>query len=167
MKKTKPKYIGTIAFLIAVVVCLFFTAHAGALVTEYARTINEQAAKRAMFYADEVALGVRETCDDFRREVDFVAEKLSECVSERETAEELKKLYLSGIASDTFLTVFYLKDGEFTSLYLLVNVKAGPSAGSRVTVRCPAPSSVTVKETVRVIEGSLETPGALPLSAIV
>lgn len=113
MKKTKPKYIGTIAFLIAVVVCIFFTAHAGALVTEYARTINEHAAKRAMFYADEVALGVRETCDDFRREADFVAEKLSECVSERETAEELKKLYLSGIASDTFLTVFYLKDGEF------------------------------------------------------
>lgn len=45
--------------------------------------------------------------------------------------------------------------------------KAGPSAGSRVTVRRPAPSSVTVKETVRVLAGSLATPGALPLSRMV
>jgi len=114
MKNNSPKYAGTITFFIAVVICVCFIAHAAAIGAEYARGVNDRAAARAEVYAEKVALGVEEICEDFKMEAAFVADRLSECPTEKETSESLKKIYLNGIANDTFITVFYLKNGVFT-----------------------------------------------------
>ncbi len=113
MKNKFFKIAGNVAFLVAVIFCACFIVYMASLGAEYSRGVSARATVRAEYYAGEVALGVSDACDDFRREATYIAGILAGCETKEETTDEFKKIYLSGIANDRFITVFYLKDGSF------------------------------------------------------
>ena len=116
MKNFLRKNVGTIAFFIAVVISVCFIAHAAVLGTEYSKGVQQRASDRAAFYTEEVAYGVKERCDEFKRETAFMASKLSGFDTKEEALEEFKNIYLLGLAKDDFITAFYLKNGMFMSI---------------------------------------------------
>ena len=113
MKNKFFKLAGNVSFFIAVAFCVCFIVYVASLGAEYSRGVTERAAARSQYYTEEVTFAVEKTCDDFKREANYIANRLSSYDTSDDFSEQFKEMYLSGIANDRFITVFYLKDGEF------------------------------------------------------
>ncbi len=114
MKKLRIKNAGGLAFGVAVLICVFFLVHVLSLGSEYSSGVNNQAAERASFYAEDQARYIEAQCDAVKEQAIFFATKLQECDTQASVTERLTDLHATARKADQmFLAAFcFTVDGK-------------------------------------------------------
>lgn len=112
MKNFCKKYLGILAFIGAVIVCVAFLMYTVSLVAEYSSDVNVQAMERAEFYAKEQSAEVAHQLNGLRNEAAALAERLSHCTDEEAVLQTLDAVLSDARRDADLLDVLYVKDGQ-------------------------------------------------------
>lgn len=114
MKKIRSSAIGEFAFLIAILICVYFFIHVISIGVNFNKDIGYRGAERAEIYIDRQGNYVKEICDEYIRESDFLAMQV-----ERYDSVDKLESFLSNYKNDSFLakksvlkTICYVSDNS-------------------------------------------------------
>ena len=102
-------------FAVMALICAFFLVHVTSLSAVYSAGVNDEAQRRAGYYADETSLFLGNRCESLLREAEFFATKLSAAESEEDAKLITKDFYLSESRDTLFLTVYRFVGGQVIS----------------------------------------------------
>lgn len=112
MKKFPTKYIGLLAFVVAVLVCIFFFVYTLSLVTDYESQVDEQTTERAQFYTQEQAALVQQQCQLLEQRAQYYARQLAAAATPEDFLDGMEKIHSAGNGDDLLLDIVYFKNGE-------------------------------------------------------
>lgn len=114
MIKFIKEHIGVITFSLLVVICTCFFVHIITIGTSLSSTIEEQAVKRAEFYAKEQSQYIESQFNKLADETEYYARKISEADTAERFRETVKSIKTTGElnANENAVEIFYSKDGK-------------------------------------------------------
>lgn len=113
MKKVRKNYIGEFSFIVAILICIYFFIHVISLGVNFNNELEYRGAERAEMYVKQQGNYVKDFCNSYFTESDYLAKQAGRCSTVEELESDLfgykNELILS---SKTFSTVCYIRDNK-------------------------------------------------------